>query len=171
MIIIIIVKVLLTKHCKKKIFLFVTHTIIRSTTSSEICALHLTHPSAHIHLEKWAANAAAPGEQLEVRCLAQWSHRRHGQFLPEPRFEPTTSGYKSDALSIRPRLTLEQEINTLELKCPRLPNIPDYLNSPVASSYRMMTFPPFICQLINANQLKKSGAGPSGVLLLLISVN
>ncbi len=28
------------------------------------------------------------------------------QFLPEPRFEPTTSGCKSSALSIRPRLTL-----------------------------------------------------------------
>ncbi len=28
----------------------------------------------------------------------------HRQFLPEPRFEPATSGYKSDALSIRPRL-------------------------------------------------------------------
>ncbi len=31
-------------------------------------------------------------------------HSPHRQFLPEPRFEPTTSGYKSDALSIRPRL-------------------------------------------------------------------
>ncbi len=31
----------------KKIFLFVTYTIIQSITSSEICALHLTHPSAH----------------------------------------------------------------------------------------------------------------------------
>ncbi len=31
-------------------------------------------------------------------------HFPHWQFLPEPRFEPTTSGYKSDALSIRPRL-------------------------------------------------------------------
>ncbi len=29
------------------------------------------------------------------------------QFLLDPRFEPTTSGYKSDALSIRPRLPLE----------------------------------------------------------------
>ncbi len=29
------------------------------------------------------------------------SHLSRGQFLPEPRFEPTTSGYKSDALSIR----------------------------------------------------------------------
>ncbi len=31
-------------------------------------------------------------------------HSPHQQFLPDPRFEPTTSGYKSDALSIRPRL-------------------------------------------------------------------
>ncbi len=36
--------------------------------------------------------AAAPGEQLEVQCLAQGSHLGRGQFLPEPRFEPTTSG-------------------------------------------------------------------------------
>ncbi len=26
--------------------------------------LHLTHPSAHTHPEQWAANAAAPREQL-----------------------------------------------------------------------------------------------------------
>ncbi len=31
---------------KKKIFLFVTYTIIQSITSSEMCSLHLTHPSA-----------------------------------------------------------------------------------------------------------------------------
>ncbi len=31
---------------KKNIFLFVTYTIIQSITSSEVCALHLTHPSA-----------------------------------------------------------------------------------------------------------------------------
>ncbi len=60
--------------------------------------------SAHTHLEQWAADTAAPGEQLGVRCLAQESHLSRGQFLPEPRFEPTTSDYKSDALSIRPRL-------------------------------------------------------------------
>ncbi len=48
-----------------------------------ICALHLTHPSAHTHSsehthtvnthpEQWAAvYAAAPGVQLGVRCLAQ----------------------------------------------------------------------------------------------------
>ncbi len=47
-----------------------------------ICALHLTHPSVHtvvdIHPEQWAANAAAPGEQLGVRCLAQGSHLSRG---------------------------------------------------------------------------------------------
>ncbi len=41
-------------------------------------------------------DAAVPGEQLGIRCLAQGSHLSRGQFLPEPRF-----GYKSDALSIR----------------------------------------------------------------------
>ncbi len=55
----------------------------------------------HTHLEQWAADTAAPGEQLGVRSLAQGSHLSRGQFLPEPRFEPTTSGYKSDALFIR----------------------------------------------------------------------
>ncbi len=55
----------------------------------------------HTELEQWAANAAAPGEQLWVRCLAQGTLLSRGQFLPEPRFEPTTLGYKSDALSIR----------------------------------------------------------------------
>ncbi len=57
-----------------------------------ICALHLTHPSAHthssehththtvnIHLEQWVAiYAAAPGDQLGVRCLAQGSHLSRG---------------------------------------------------------------------------------------------
>ncbi len=52
-------------------------------------------------MEQWAADAAAPGEQLGVRCLAQGSHLSRGQFLLELRFEPTTSGYKSNALSIR----------------------------------------------------------------------
>ncbi len=62
-------------------------------------------------------NTMAPGEQLGVRCLAQCSHLSkvertlvvhspHRQLLPDPRFKPTTSGYKSDALSIRPRLSI-----------------------------------------------------------------
>ncbi len=54
-----------------------------------------------------------PIEKLGVRCLAQGSHLSRGQFLPEPRFEPTTSGYKSNLspglpeglASIRPRQT------------------------------------------------------------------
>ncbi len=57
----------------------------------------LTHPSAHTHLEQWAADAEVSREQLGVIS----SHLSRGQFLPEPRFEPTTSGYKSNALAIR----------------------------------------------------------------------
>ncbi len=90
------------EEMKKNNFLFVTYTIIQSITSSEICALQPIQ--VQTHLEQWAANAAAPREQLGVRCLAQGSYLSRGQFLPEPRFEPTTLGYKSDALSIRPRL-------------------------------------------------------------------
>ncbi len=71
-----------------------------------MCSLHLTHPSAHTHthLEQWEADTAASGEQLGVRYLAQGSHLSRGQFLPEPRFKPTTLDYKSNALSNAPRL-------------------------------------------------------------------
>ncbi len=31
----------------KNIYFFISHTIIQSITSSEMCSLHLTHPSAH----------------------------------------------------------------------------------------------------------------------------
>ncbi len=54
-----------------------------------MCALHLTHPRAHTpgavdtHTH---THAAASGEQLGVRCLAQGSHFSRGKFLPEPRF-------------------------------------------------------------------------------------
>ncbi len=58
------------------------------------------NPSKCTHPEQWAADTAAPGEQLGVQCLAQASHLSRGQFLLEPIFETTTSGYKADALSI-----------------------------------------------------------------------
>ncbi len=64
-------------------------------------AVSAFNPSKRTHLEQWAADTAASREQLGVRCLAQGSHLRRGQFLPELRFESTTSGYMSDALSIR----------------------------------------------------------------------
>ncbi len=37
-----------------------------------------THTVVNINLEQWAANAAAPREQLGVRCLAQGSHLSRG---------------------------------------------------------------------------------------------
>ncbi len=61
-----------------------------------------THTVVNTHLEQWAANAAAPGEQLGVRCLAQGSHLSRGieggesagysQSLPDLRLKPTTFG-------------------------------------------------------------------------------
>ncbi len=77
---------------------FICHIHNCTEYNSEMCSLHLTI-QVHTHLEQWAADTVAPGEQLGVRCLAQWSHLSLGQFLPEPRFEPTTLGNKSDALS------------------------------------------------------------------------
>ncbi len=83
-----------TMQIKIRWALFVTYTIIQSIMSSEMCSLHLTHPSAHT----WCSGQ--PTLQLGVRCLAQGSHlsRGHfqpepGHFLPEPGFEPTTLGY------------------------------------------------------------------------------
>ncbi len=142
--------------------LFVTYTIIQSITSSEMCSLHLTHPSAHTpgavdththththtwssghththththtwssghthtHLEQWThththththtwSSGGPSGEQSGVRCLAQGSHLSRGQFLPEPRFKPTTSGYKSNALSIRPWMPNEMSHTVIQL--------------------------------------------------------
>ncbi len=37
-----------------------------------------THTAVNIHLEQWAANAVAPGEQLGVRFLNQGSHFSRG---------------------------------------------------------------------------------------------
>ncbi len=49
---------------------------------------------------KWSSDIVVSRDQLGVRCLAQGSHLSCGHFLPEPGFEPTTSGFKSNALSI-----------------------------------------------------------------------
>ncbi len=83
---------------------------------------------------KCTANAVAPGEQLGFRFGALLKgltsvvvlkvertlviHSPHQKFLPEPRFEPTTSGYKSDALSIRPRLPLNIPWSRKMIKTP-----------------------------------------------------
>ncbi len=58
-------------------------------------------------MEQWAADIAVPGEQLGFGALPKGLNLSHGHFLPEPGFEPqpwVTSGFKSNALSIRPRL-------------------------------------------------------------------
>ncbi len=47
-----------------------------------------------------------PGSSRGFSALLKGLTSSPGLFLPEPRFKPTTSGYKSDALSIRPRLPI-----------------------------------------------------------------
>ncbi len=83
-----------------------------------------THSSEHTHTvnthpEQWAAiYAAVPGEQLEVRCLAQkgtsvvvlrveralYIHSPHLQFLPARDSNSQPLDYESDSLTIRLRL-------------------------------------------------------------------
>ncbi len=86
-----------------------------------ICALHLTHPkcthtAVNTHPEQWAAiYAAAPGEQLGVRCKGTsvvvlrvgrvlYIHSSHLQFLPARDSNSQPFDYESDSLTIRPRL-------------------------------------------------------------------
>ncbi len=80
--------------------LFVTYTLIQSIMRSEMCSLHLTHPSGAVGSRLCGDRGAVGG----VRCRAQGSHLSRGHFLPEPGFKPTTLFYKSNALSTRPRL-------------------------------------------------------------------
>ncbi len=81
-----------------------------------ICALHLTHPSAHTH-----SSEHTPGAPW---CLAQVSHLSRGieggrerwLFTPPTHnscrtwdSNPQPSGYKSDSLTIRPGLPHKEE--------------------------------------------------------------
>ncbi len=78
-----------------------------------------THSSEHTHTRSsgqpimrrpgssWGIGALLKGVTSVMLLKVERTlviHDPHRQFLPDPRFEPTTSGYKSDALSIRPRL-------------------------------------------------------------------
>ncbi len=81
---------------QKNNFVFVTYTIIQSITSSEICALYLTHPSVHTTgaVGSQRCGGTPGGEHLGGRCLAQGSHLNRGQFLlesnPKPRITSPT---------------------------------------------------------------------------------
>ncbi len=98
---------------KNVFFYFVTYTIIRHITSREICALHLTHPSAHtlgaVGSRQCGARRAV-GDSVPCSRVSPQSWT-----IPEPRFEPTTSGYKSDTLSIRaiPFYTVYPNVSTI----------------------------------------------------------
>ncbi len=88
-----------------------------------ICALHLTHPSAHT--QQWT-HTWSSGQPMLWRPGSSWGfgallkgltsvvvlkveraldiHSPHQQSLPDLRLEPTTFGLQVDSLSIRPRL-------------------------------------------------------------------
>ncbi len=67
-------------HTNTHLEQWATHTHLEKWKHTHTTHTHHTH-----HLEQWAVNAAAPGGQLGVRCLAQGSHLSRGQFLLEPR--------------------------------------------------------------------------------------
>ncbi len=79
-----------------RVNLFVTYTIIHE----EWNVFSAFNPSKCTHLEQWAADIAAPGEQ-------SWTSCRSWDSNPQPW---VTSGFKSNALSIRPRLKRVTEI-------------------------------------------------------------
>ncbi len=79
---------------------------------SEMCSLHLTHPSPHTHAHTWSSGQP-PGEQSWTSCRSRDSN-------PQPW---VTSGFKSNALSIRPTTALERRERVIEtIKCMRSPH-------------------------------------------------
>ncbi len=54
-----------------------THTWSSGNTHTWSSGNTHTHTHTHTHLEQWAVNAAAPGGQLGVRCLAQGSQNQN----------------------------------------------------------------------------------------------
>ncbi len=104
--------------------LFICH--IQSITRSEMCALLLTHPRAHTpgavdtHLEQWKhthththTHTWSSGQSTLRRPGGSWGFSALLKGLTSVvdnscrSREPTTSDYKSSALSIRPRLHLD----------------------------------------------------------------
>ncbi len=54
------------------------HTAVTSELTHTHTRTHTHTHSVNTHSEQWAANGAAPGEQLGVRCLARESHLSRG---------------------------------------------------------------------------------------------
>ncbi len=61
-------------------FVIVTYTIIRSIISSKKCVLCTRPIQVHPHPEQWAADDAAPGEQLGALRPTQGSYPSRGPF-------------------------------------------------------------------------------------------
>ncbi len=75
---------------------FICHIHNYTEYNEEWNAFSAFNPSKCTHLEQWAADCAAPGEQSWTSCRSRDSN-------PQPW---VTSGFKSNALSIRPTTAL-----------------------------------------------------------------
>ncbi len=96
---------------EEEFFLFVTYTIIQSITSSEICALHLTHPSVHtpgaVGSRHCGARGAVGGSVPYSRVVDNSCRSRDAN--PQPRVTSSTLYPLEPRL---PRLRLYQIVYT-----------------------------------------------------------
>ncbi len=82
---------LVVENSRKNV-LFVTYTIIQSITSSEMCSLHLTHPSAHTPGAVGSQHCGSRGEVWEFSALLKFltsvvdNSCRSRDSNPQPRF-------------------------------------------------------------------------------------
>ncbi len=75
---------------------------------SEMCSLHLTHPSGAVGSRHCGARGAVGGSVPCSRVSPQsWTSRQSRDLNSQPW---VTSGFKSNALSIRPRLPLHTTV-------------------------------------------------------------
>ncbi len=89
-----------TIQIKLRWALFVTYTIIQSIMRSEMCSLHLTHPSRAVGSRHCGARGAVGGSVPCSRVSPQsWTSCQSRDSNSQPW---VTSGFKSNALSIRP---------------------------------------------------------------------
>ncbi len=82
--------------CMSPLMSFICHIHNYTEYNEEWNVFSAFNPSKCTHLEQWAADCAAPGEQSWTSCRSRDSN-------PQPW---VTSGFKSNALSIRPTTAL-----------------------------------------------------------------
>ncbi len=103
-------------YIKEKYFLFVTNTILQSITSSVMCSLHLTHPSAHT---PGAVGGSVPCSRVSPQSwtIPAWSQESNPQpqvtsptlYPLEPRL-PTANIVTNTSTAVNPGFDREVRI-------------------------------------------------------------